>query len=276
MKAHKLNGAGNAFVLLDTRGESSALSLSPEQIAAILDRYPFDQLLGLENASDHDLRMRVWNADGGEVGACGNGARAAAWLVLNDSLKTHLSMDTIGGALMAHQSDNGAVEVDLGAPRLDWKDIPLTHSMPTDTLEYAVTLSDGQTLLEPGAVSMGNPHVVFTVDDVEALPLEEIGPRIEHDALFPDRVNAGFAEIRDRETVRLRVWERGAGLTKACGTGAAACVVALYRQGRLERSAQIIADGGILPVRWDDTNNHVYLSGPVEYETELDLREILS
>lgn len=274
MKAHVLNGAGNAFVLLDARGTGQSLSVTSQQVAAILKRQPFDQLLGLEDRPGHAARMRVWNADGGEVGACGNGARAAAWLLFEEG-EEHLTLDSLGGPLSARKLSSGLVEVDLGKPRLDWRDIPLEMEMDTVAMPYTVEGKVGECLSGPGAVSMGNPHVVFQVRDIEALPLKDIGPRIEHDPLFPDRVNAGFAEIRDRNTVRLRVWERGAGLTQACGTGAAACVVALSRQGKLDREADIIVDGGTLHVRWNEAGNHVYLSGPVEYEGEIDLSEIL-
>jgi diaminopimelate epimerase len=175
--------------------------------------------------------------------------------------------------MQAQRLSDGAAEVDLGPARLDWKEIPLSLPMDTVRLDFGVNLPGGGRLDGPGAVSMGNPHVVFAVEDVLALPLAEIGPCIEHDPLFPERVNAGFAQVRDRDDIRLKVFERGAGLTLACGTGACAALVALHRQGLVDREAVIEADGGKLPVRWD-SEGHVHLSGPVVLERELDLRGV--
>lgn len=270
MKAYAMNGAGNAFIVLDARGRGESLSLSREQVSALHERHPFDQIMGIEDHGVADAALRVWNADGGEVGACGNGTRAAAWLVFHDEARSRLSFATRGGALAARRLDSGAVEVDLGRPGLAWQDIPLAREMDTVRLDYAIALPGGGTLAGPGAVSMGNPHAVFFVDDVAVLPVTEIGPQIEHDPLFPERVNAGFAQVLTRDSIRLRVWERGAGLTLACGTGACAALVAAHRRGLTGREARIIADGGELPVRWG-SDGHVHLSGPVEMEGELDI-----
>lgn len=275
MKTYAMNGAGNAFVLLDARAGDAPLSLSETQVRALHARQPFDQLLALEPDPDASARLRVWNADGGEVGACGNGARAAAWLMFQDQRADTLTMSSLGGPLAAQRLPDGRAEVDLGKPRLSWREIPLAREMDTVRLDYTVTLPGGGTLTAPGAVSMGNPHVVFEVEDVSAIPIAEIGPGIEHDPLFPDRVNAGFAQVRARDSIRLKVWERGAGLTLACGTGACAAVVALNRQGRLDRTAEVEADGGLLGVRWAE-DDHVFLTGPVEMEAELDLSDLIS
>ena len=269
--AFKMNGAGNAFVLIDARGADAPLALTGDEVRAIHAREPFDQLLALEPDADADARLRVWNADGGEVGACGNGTRAAAWLMFEDGATSALTLASLGGPLAARRLADGAAEVDLGAPRLDWRAIPLAREMETVRLDYAVTLPGGGRLDGPGAVSMGNPHTVFFVDDVETLPLTEIGPRIEHDPLFPERVNAGFAQILAEDRIRLKVFERGAGLTLACGTGACAALVAAHRRGLTGRRAAIVADGGELPVRWDAADGHVHLSGPVELERPVSL-----
>lgn len=273
MKTYAMNGAGNAFVLLDARGRGEPLSLTGQQVRAIHARHRFDQLLALEADPVADARLRVWNADGGEVGACGNGARAAAWLMFQASADDALTMSSAGGPLAAHRRRDGRVEVDLGRPRLDWSEIPLSRNMDTVAMDYAVDLPGGGRLSRPGAVSMGNPHVVFEVEDIAAVPIAEIGPQIEHDPLFPERVNAGFAQVRGPRSIRLRVWERGAGLTLACGTGACAALVALHRQGRVEREAAIEADGGLLGVRWA-ADDHVFLSGPVEMQGEIELPEL--
>lgn len=273
MTAYRMNGAGNAFVLIDARGRGERLSPSNAQVIALAKTHPFDQLLALETDPNADARLRVWNKDGGEVGACGNGTRAAAWLMFQESRAETLTLSSLGGPMAARRLKGDIAEVDLGPARLDWREIPLAREMGTVRLDFSVDLPGGGRLEGPGAVSMGNPHAVFFVDDVEALPLNEIGPRVEHDPLFPERVNAGFAQILDRSTIRLRVFERGAGLTLACGTGAAAALVAANRRGLVEREAVILADGGDLPVRWDEAG-HVHLSGPVELEGEVEISDV--
>ncbi|WP_375282869.1 diaminopimelate epimerase [Marinicauda pacifica] len=275
MKSYAMNGAGNAFVLIDARGRSAPLSLPAERVAAIHARHAFDQLLTLETHPVETALLRVWNSDGGEVGACGNGARAAAWLLFEQDGGETLSMSSRGGRLTARRLEDGRAEVNLGRPRLSWRNIPLSRDMDTEALDYEVHLPGGGRLTRPGAVSMGNPHVTFTVSDVMAIPIAQIGPMIEHDILFPQRVNAGFAEIRGSDRIRLRVWERGAGLTQACGTGACAAVVALHRQGKLGRAAEVEVDGGRLGVRWAEDDD-LYLTGPVELEREVDLGGLLS
>ncbi len=272
MKAYRMNGAGNAFVMLDARGRDRALQLTDDQVLALAALYPFDQLLALESDPETDARLRVWNADGGEVGACGNGTRAAAWLMFQDMPADMLTLSSLGGPMAARRLAGDMAEVDLGPARLDWQDIPLSREMDTVKLDFAVDIPGGGQLSGPGAVSMGNPHAVFFVEDVAALPLSEIGPNVEHDPLFPERVNAGFAEVRGRDSIRLKVFERGAGLTLACGTGAAAALVAAHRRGLADREALIEADGGVLPVRWTD-DDHVHLAGPVELEAEVELPE---
>ena len=272
MKAYRMNGAGNAFVMLDARERTAALTPSEEQVRVLAALHPFDQLLALEADPDTDARLRVWNADGGEVGACGNGTRAAAWLMFQESRADTLTLSSLGGPMAARRLAEDMDEVDLGSARLDWREIPLSREMDTTKLDFAVDLPGGGQLSGPGAVSMGNPHAVFFVDDVEVLPLNKIGPKVEHDPLFPERVNAGFAQVRGRDSIRLRVFERGAGLTLACGTGAAAALVAAHRRGFTDREALVEADGGVLPVRWD-AHGHVHLAGPVELEAEVELPE---
>ncbi|MGY6628677.1 MAG: diaminopimelate epimerase [Oceanicaulis sp.] len=265
MKSFAMNGAGNAFILIDARDSAAPLAPEAGAIMALAQSHPFDQLLALEADAGADARLRVWNCDGGEVDACGNGARAAAWLMFQDGRGDALTMSSSGGRLSARRLGDGGAEVDLGPARLDWRDIPLARAMDTVRMDYGIDLPGGGRLEGPGAVSMGNPHVVFFADDPDALPLDVIGPGVEHDELFPERVNAGFARVMSPDLIRLRVWERGAGLTKACGTGAAAALVAACRQGRIGREAVIRADGGDLPVRWTE-DGHLHLAGPVELE----------
>lgn len=274
MKAFAMNGAGNAFIVLDARTHAGPLRLSADTVKALRRRHPFDQIMGIEDHGVADAALRVWNADGGEVGACGNGTRAAAWLIFEDESRSRLTLATQGGVLGARRLAGGAVEIDLGQPRLNWQDIPLSRAMDTIQLDYALPLPSGGALEGPGAVSMGNPHAVFFVDDLDGLPVTTIGPVAEHDPLFPERVNAGFAQVLDRDAIRLKVWERGAGLTQACGTGACAALVAAHRRGLTGREVVVQADGGDLPVRWD-ANDHVHLSGPVVLEGALDLGGLL-
>ncbi len=268
-----MNGAGNAFVLIDNRG-APPLALAEDAVRALRAAHPFDQLLALETDADAAARLRVWNADGGEVGACGNGARAASWLLFEEGA-SGLTLSSGGGPLSARRRADGLAEVDLGAPRLGWADIPLSTEMDTARLPYAVEGPAGAGVLcGPGAVSMGNPHCVFFVEETTSALARAAGPRIERDPLFPERVNVGFAHVRAQDEIRLKVWERGAGLTLACGTGACAALVAACRQGRTGREALVVADGGELPVRWDARTGRVHLSGPVELEAELDVGEL--
>jgi diaminopimelate epimerase len=170
-------------------------------------------------------------------------------------------IETPAGMLYAERSGENSITVDMGSPLLRWEEIPLARAMDTVRLDYAIDGLEG-----PGAVNMGNPHVVFFVGDVTSIPIETLGPRIEHDPLFPKGVNAGFAEIRSPEQIRLRVWERGAGLTKACGTGACAAVVAANRQGRAARKVEVLVDGGSLQIEWRPGDDRVLMTGPIELE----------
>lgn len=270
MKARLMNGAGNKFVLADARAHAGFLGLSRNTVRDWAHELHFDQLLVLEHSDSADAFMRIWNADGDEVGACGNGTRAAGWFLMEESGKPAVSIGTAGGLLQAMRAGALTISVDMGKPRLDWQDIPLARDMDTVALDY-VAEAGGVRVERPGAVGMGNPHAVFFVHDVEALPIARLGPEVEYDPLFPERVNAGFAQIYDETHIRLRVWERGAGITAACGTGACAALVAAHRRGLADRSASIMADGGELHVEWRIADDHVILTGPVEDEGEVDL-----
>lgn len=273
MEARLMNGAGNRFILADVRGQAARFNLAREAVRAMAHDHHFDQLLVLEDSDSADAFMRIWNADGDEVGACGNGTRAAAWAMMQAHGSRQVSIGTAGGLLLARDAGPMTVSVDMGVPRLDWQDIPLARPMDTARLDYACE-ADGVRIEAPGAVSMGNPHAVFFIRDVEALPVARLGSEVEMDPLFPERVNAGFAQIHDATHIRLRVWERGAGITAACGTGACAALVAAHRRGLAERKASIMADGGELFVEWREEDDHIILTGPVEDEgpVTLDLR----
>lgn len=270
MTARLMNGAGNAFLVLDRRADSVADLPTPEAVRALAARHHFDQLLLIEPGRQGDAVMRVINADGSPSGACGNGARCIAWLLMEESGNDEIVLESAGGLMPAWRTGPLQVKVDLGPARLGWRDIPLAREMDTVTLDFSVDAGRDRRLTGPGAVSMGNPHCVFFVEDAETLPVRAIGHRVEHDPLFPERVNVGFAQIAAPGRIRLKVWERGAGLTRACGTGAAAALVAAERKGLTGRTATIIADGGELAVSWRD-DGHVTLEGPVEMTGLVDI-----
>jgi diaminopimelate epimerase len=253
---HKMQGLGNDFVILDRR--SGKLSLSAAQIQRVADRrlgVGCDQLLCLEVSERADVFMRVYNADGSEVGACGNGTRAVARLIMEEQGRSRAVIETAAGVLTVTVSVQGYT-VDMGRPRFGWDEIPLTR--PMDTLALDLELGP---LVQPVGVNLGNPHAVFFVDDAEAVPLAELGPVLETDPLFPERANIGVAEVCNRRSIRLRVWERGAGLTMACGSGACAALVAAARRGLTERAAEVRLDGGTLKIAWNDADR-VLMTGP--------------
>jgi len=257
----KMHGLGNDFVVLDAR--QRAMPLDAPRARAIADRRTgvgCDQLIVLEPAHDRraDAFMRIRNADGGEVEACGNAARCIATLLMEECQREHVVIETPAGLLDAARRPDGLIAVDLGPVRLDWRDIPLARAMDTLHLDFSLG-----PLADPVAVNVGNPHAVFFVPDAEAVALAELGPRIEHDALFPERINVEVATRRADGTLRMRVWERGVGITRACGTGAAATLIAAKRRGLTGREATVALDGGPLLIEWRERDNHVVLTGSV-------------
>lgn len=264
----KMHGCGNDFAVFDERTES--LGLTPTRAAAIADRHRgvgCDQFIVLEPSTRADVFMRIRNPDGSEAGACGNATRCVAGLVGAETGKRTLTVETISGLLPATIHDDGRVTVDMGPARLDWRDIPLASAM--DTLH--LPLAEGA-VADPAAASMGNPHATFFVPDVEALDVTRLGPRFETDPLFPQKANIGFASLRAPGVLRLRVWERAAGLTLACGSGACAAIVNAARRGITGRSARIIADGGTLDMEWRP-DGHVLMTGPwtIAFRGDIDL-----
>jgi diaminopimelate epimerase len=259
----KMNGLGNDFVVV--ADEEARFAPSPDQVRAIAGRDRLigcDQLIAITRSDRAHARMRIWNADGGEVEHCGNAARCVAWLTMKAMDLDQVRIDMPAGVLTARSAGAWRVEVDMGPPRLDWNEIPLAFELDTRDLGVAFD----PRLSHPGCVSMGNPHVTFFVTEAAAAPVEELGPIIERHWLFPQRVNVGFAEIKAWDRIRLRVWERGAGLTKACGTGACAALVAAYRRGLCDRTATVEMDGGELKISWRAEDDHVLMSGPVSVE----------
>jgi diaminopimelate epimerase len=273
MKLFKMNGLGNSFAIFDAR-DRGGLSLSVEQARAIADPRAgvgCDQVIAIEKSIRGDAFMRIWNADGSEVAACGNATRCVGWLLLNETGLDSVTIETLAGRLKAERRGHDTVSVDMGSPLLKWEEIPIAKPMDTRRLDLTIGALDAPVLHSPGAVNMGNPHCVFFVEDVAAVPVERLGPMIENHSLFPERTNVGFAEIRARDMIRFRVWERGVGVTRACGTGACAAVVAATRRGLVDRHAIVKLDGGDLIVEWRESDDHVLMTGPIELEFEADM-----
>ena len=262
---HKMHGLGNDFVVLDARAEP--IAITPERARALADRRTgigCDQLILLEPSSSADLKMRIFNADGGEVGACGNAARCVTWLEGGSP-----RIETAGGIIEGHANGAGAI-IDMGEPRLAWDQIPLAYPMDTSAMPVG-----WESLTAPFAVNIGNPHVVFFVDQpVDEIELDRLGPLIEADPLFPERVNVNVARAEDK-AVQLRVWERGAGLTRACGTGACATAVAAIATGRARSPVQVHLPGGRLTIEWQ-RGGTVRMSGPAAlvFTGEIDLEAL--
>lgn len=250
----KMHGAGNDFVVIDSRQRGAVMTAALSR--AIGDRHRgvgYDQLAELRasDTADADLVLDFWNSDGTRAGACGNATRCVADLVMNESARDSVTLRTTRGLLRAERR-GGAIWVNMGAPLTGWREVPLAHAQ--DTLHLPI---DG----DPAAIGMGNPHCVFFVPDAGAVALDTLGPRIEHHPLFPERTNVEFASLLGPDTLRMRVWERGAGITLACGSGACAVAVAAHLRGLTGRQVDLVVDGGGLRVDWRDDG--VWLSGPV-------------
>ncbi len=258
----KMQGLGNDFVVIDAVRQR--IELDAATVRALADRrfgVGCDQVLVVERAhGDADFRYRIFNADGGEVEQCGNGARCFVVFVRDHGLtdKREIRVETKGGVIVPHLGDDGLVTVDMGVPRLRPEDVPFTDG--TGAIEEALAV-DG-TEVRVSALSMGNPHAVQVVSDIDRAPVTTQGPRIEHHPRFPARVNAGYIEVVDRATIRLRVWERGAGETLACGTGACAAAVAGIRRGLLDSPVRVITRGGELGIEWRGDGSPVFMTGP--------------
>lgn len=257
---HKMHGLGNDFVILDAREQ--ALDVVPSLAKALSDRRTgigCDQLILLEPSTIADVKMRIWNHDGGEVQSCGNASRCVVALTGAKTLET-------GGGIVHGSTLDGAVEVSLGQPKFAWDEVPINYPMDTD----AVPMGWGP-LEKPMALSVGNPHLVFFVANVDAIDLVRVGPSIEHDPAFPERINVNVAEVRDG-AIKLRTWERGAGLTLACGTGACATAVAAIKSRRVQSPVKVTMPGGSLTVAWEP-GGEVRMIGAATYvfRGEIDL-----
>jgi diaminopimelate epimerase len=265
----KMHGLGNDFVVLDAR--QTDLPISPARAASIADRrfgIGCDQFILLEPGTDGaDVFMRIRNPDGSEAGACGNATRCVAALIAAETGRDRVTIRTIAGDLPVERLPGGLYRADMGPPRLLWQEVPLAREH--DTLHLPLTLGP---VADPAACSMGNPHATFFVPDLDALDLAAIGPALEHDPIFPQRANIGFVQVLSPDHLRLAVWERGAGLTLACGSGACAALVNAARRGLAARRATVTLPGGDLVIEWRE-DGHVLMTGPVAtaFTGEIDL-----
>lgn len=266
----KMNGLGNDFAVLDAR--VSGFRVGPADARLIADRaggVGCDQVIVIEPSRRADAFMRILNPDGSEVDACGNATRCVAALVAEELGRNEVSVETGAGILRGTVLANGGVSIDMGPPRLAWADIPLARPF-ADTATLDVTFDGGAAgqLTAPGVVNVGNPHCVFFVRDIEAWDLASIGPRIERDPLFPERVNVSLVQVLGRDAIRLAVWERGAGQTKACGTAACAATVASIRKGLTARGVSVRLPGGNLEIEWREADGHILMTGPWQLDYE--------
>lgn len=262
----KMNGLGNDFVIADLRGSQARMTSAAAR--ALADREQgigCDQVITIEERGS-EIFMGVWNGDGSEVGACGNAARCVGWLLMEEADSDETAFAAASAPMRAWRAGEKRVTVDMGEPKLHWRQIPLAEQMDdTRFIDIKLGPIDNPVLWGPSAVNMGNPHCIFFVDDAEAQELDRFGPMIENHPLFPERANVSVAEVRGAHLIRLRVWERGAGITKACGTAACAALVAASRRRLTARKATILLDGGPLAVEWLE-DNHVRMTGPIAVE----------
>ena len=274
----KMNGLGNDFVVLDARARP--LSISEEAARAIADRQTgigCDQLIVIEPSPRADVRMRIWNSEGGEVESCGNASRCIADLLFKETGRGRVSIDTTGGLLECIPAGDGLVTVDMGAPRFSWEDIPLAEPFhDTRGIELQVGPIDAPLIHTPSVVNVGNPHCIFWVKDIDVIDLAKVGPMLEHHPLFPERANISLARVDARNRITMKVWERGAGLTRACGTAACAAAVAGARRRLTGRTVTVTLPGGNLSIEWRDGDDHILMTGAVAYEFEGRLPEALA
>ena len=273
----KMNGLGNDFVMIDARARP--VELSPAAASAIAGRAGgagCDQVIVLEPSRNADVFMRILNADGSEVSACGNASRCVAALLRPELGRDRLTIETRAGVLEAVVGGGGLVTVDMGVPRFRWDEIPLSEAcQDTSAIALTYALPDGRVLERPGVVNVGNPHCIFWVADADSYDLASFGGKLEHHRLFPERANISLAEIVEENAfhrIELRVWERGTGITQACGTAACAAAVAAARSGRTGRLVEVAQPGGVLGIEWREGDGHILMTGPAEFEFDGVLR----
>ncbi len=268
----KMHGLGNDFVVFDAR--KGGVSLDPALARAVADRRTgvgCDQVIviGRPGLAAADAEMRIFNADGGEVESCGNAARCVAGVLMEEKDVPELRLATPGGIVACREVEGGEISVDMGAPKFAWDEIPLAEPADTNTFSLDVDGKD----YPVSAVSVGNPHCVLFVEDAALAPVADLGPSIEHHRMFPARVNVEFVQVLSRTRLRMRVWERGAGITRACGTGACAAAVVAHRRDLCERKVEVVLDGGTLRIEWRASDDHILMTGPASlvYRGEINL-----
>ena len=268
----KMNGLGNEIVVVDMRRAPAAITSAEARAIAAPAGAPYDQLMALypPRTPGTDAFVRIFNNDGSESGACGNGTRCIADIVFKETAKDALTFETTAGLVNCWKGAAPLTStVDMGAPRFGWRDIPLAEEFrDTRAIELQIGPIDAPVLHSPSAVSMGNPHAIFWVDDVAAYDLGRFGPLLENHPIFPERANITLAAVKSREHIVIRTWERGAGLTKACGSAACAAAVAAARKRLTGRKVTVTLPGGDLLIEWRETDDHVLMTGPVAYEFE--------
>ena len=262
-----MNGLGNDFVVLDARrgafqfNEASALKIADRRHGV-----GCDQVIIMQPSAKADVYMRILNADGSEVSACGNATRCIAWIVAQETGKSQLSIETKAGLLSADVASEQSITIDMGEPKFGWQDIPLAEEFrDTRAFELQIGPIDNPVLHSPSAINVGNPHAIFWVDDVDAHDLSRFGPLLENHPIFPERANISLAQITSPSSLRLRTWERGSGLTKACGTAACAAAVCAVRKKFTGRSVRVSLPGGDLLIDWR-ADNHIMMTGPAQLD----------
>ena len=267
----KMNGIGNEIVVVDMRDTAAPISADEARAVAQPEGAPYDQLMALyaPRTPGTDGFIRIYNNDGSEAGACGNGMRCVATLFSGATGKNALTFETKSGILNCTMNADGTFTVDMGKPRFAWNEIPLSEEFrDTRAIELQIGPIDKPILHSPSVVSMGNPHAIFWVDDVNAYDLEKFGPLLENHPMFPERANITLAHVASRDHIVMRTWERGAGLTRACGSAACATAVAAARLRRTERKVRMTLPGGELIIEWRERDDHVLMTGPAEFEFE--------
>jgi len=266
----KMNGIGNEIVVVDLRDQ--AATVTADDARAVASSVPYDQLMVLQppRLTGAEAFIRIYNKDGSEAGACGNGMRCVVRQLFERTGKTAATFETSAGLLNCWQGPaEGLYTVDMGAPKFGWQDIPLAEEFrDTRGIELQIGPINAPILHTPSVVSMGNPHAIFWVDDVQAYDLQRFGPLLENHPIFPERANITLAHIVDRDAITIRTWERGAGLTKACGSAACAAAVAAARLRRSNRSVTVALPGGDLGIEWRERDDHVLMTGPATFEYE--------
>ena len=262
LEAYKMDGLGNDFIIFDNRKKS--IFLTKDQIIKISNRNNIgcDQVIFINEDKNHGAFLKFYNSDGGEISACGNGSRCAAYFLMKENNHEKISLRTNAGILQAKSNAKDLVSINIGQPNFEWNKIPLTKKMNNKNLEIKINSIDGKEIKGGFSLSVGNPHVVFFVEDLNKFNLEEIGPKIENHNYFPEKCNVTLANVKNKKHIKVKVWERGAGLTKACGTAACATAISGSVLKLIERNADIEFSEGFLNINWK-SNNNIYMTGKV-------------